>query len=72
MTPGSTSAPARRVSTILPNEARKSIQGGLWRPRKLPATTPRLISISATEIPSSTEARLASITRSPATVGIQR
>ena len=57
---------------MLPNDARKSIQGGLESPRKFPATTPRLISISATEMPSSTEATLASKMSSPAIIAIRR
>src|SRR5437867_6546774 len=57
---------------MLPNDARKSIHGGLVRPRKFPATTPKLISISATETPSSTEATLARRMRRPAITAIRR
>src|SRR5256885_6099049 len=35
ITRGSTSAPARNVKRMLPKEARKSIHGGLVKPRKL-------------------------------------
>src|SRR5438552_7216269 len=55
-----------------PNDARKSIHGGLVRQRKFPATTPKLISISATETPSSTEATLARRMRRPAITAIRR
>jgi hypothetical protein len=51
---GSTSAPARNVSTMLATAAMKSIHGVLVTPRKFPATTPRAISMIATEMPSST------------------
>src|SRR5207249_10383409 len=72
ITRGSTSAPARKVRRMLPNDARKSIHGGLVRPRKFPATTPRLISISATDTPSSTEATLARRPSRPELTDISR
>src|SRR5512132_3548461 len=61
-TPGSTSAPARKVSTMLPNDARKVSQAGVGRCRTLPTTTPSAISTTAMETPSSTEIMLASST----------
>jgi hypothetical protein len=39
--------------------ARKSIQGVVWIPKRLPAITPTRISIRATEIPTRMEIRLA-------------
>src|SRR5262249_46981198 len=51
---------------------RKSIQGGLFIPRTLPAITPRLISMSATDTPSSTEAMLAKKIRTRAMTAIER
>jgi hypothetical protein len=51
---GSTSAPARKVSTMPANEARKSIHGVEVIPSALPATTPKPISMIATERPIST------------------
>ena len=56
---GSTSAPARKVSRIPPNAARKSIQGAGWRPKKFPATTPATISMMAADSAASTETMLA-------------
>src|SRR5438046_3159436 len=49
---GSISAPAKKVSGPEPKVARKSIQGVVWKPRKLPPITPIPILISATETPS--------------------
>src|SRR5437870_7864012 len=56
---GSISAPARKVRSPEPKVARKSIQGVVWNPRKLPPMTPTNISTSATEIPSLMEMTLA-------------
>ncbi len=57
---------------MLAKDARKSIQGGLVTPRKLPATTPSVISIRATEMPASIETTLASKIRIAAIIAIQR
>ncbi len=51
---GSTSAPARNVSTMPANEARKSIHGVEVTPKAFPVTTPKAISMIATESPIST------------------
>jgi hypothetical protein len=61
-TPGSTSAPARKVSTMLPKAARKVSQAGVGRCRRFPTTIPSTISTTAMETPSSTESMLASST----------
>ncbi len=71
ITSGSTSAPARKVRTILAKLARKSIHGVLCSPKPLAATTPNTISIRATEIPSSTDAMLATRIKMPMTMAIQ-
>ena len=52
---GSISAPARKVSRIAPNPARKFTQGASGSPTMLPATAPTTISIRATEIATQTE-----------------
>src|SRR6266545_1062043 len=57
---------------MLAKDARKSIQGGLVTPRMLPATTPSVISIRATEMPASIETTLASKIRIAAIIAIQR
>ena len=67
----STSAPARKVITMPPNDAMKSIHGGLARSRMLPARTPRLISISATDTASSTDVRLAIMMSRPMSIAVQ-
>ncbi len=62
---GSISAPARNVSTPLPSMARKLVQSVdcrmCWPSPKwmLPAATPTTISISATEMPTRMEIKLA-------------
>jgi hypothetical protein len=56
---GSISAPARKVSKPEPNVARKSIQGVVCRPAKLPPRMPKPISMSATETPTRIDTRLA-------------
>src|ERR1019366_9763928 len=62
---GSISAPARKVKTPRPSIARKFVQSVVckicWPPAKwmLPAATPTTISISATEMPTRIEIRLA-------------
>src|SRR5579859_1275317 len=53
-TRGSTSAPARKVRRTPANEARKSIHGVVVMCAKLPARTPKTISMIADEIASST------------------
>jgi len=55
----STSAPARKVSTMPAKEPTKESQSGVERWKALPTTTPRASSISATEKPISTEIVLA-------------
>jgi hypothetical protein len=56
---GSTSIPARKVSTIEAKVARKSSHSCEWMSKRFPAPTPSVSSISATVTPSSTEAMLA-------------
>jgi len=56
---GSISAPARKVSRPEPKVARKSIQGVVCSPAKLPPMMPNAISISATDTPTRIETRLA-------------
>src|SRR5712691_5688599 len=56
---GSISAPARKVRSPEPKVARKSIQGVVWNPRKLPPMTPTNISTRATEMSSLMEMTLA-------------
>ena len=67
---GSTSAPARNVRRIPPNEARKSIQGVVVTPKKFPAITPSVISMIATEMPSSTLSIEAPRIENPRTVAV--
>ena len=65
---GSTSAPARKVSTIDANDATNTNHGVLAsRSNRLPTTTPSPSSSSATEIPTSTETMLASSTTADST-----
>jgi hypothetical protein len=59
---GSTSIPARNVSTIDPNLAMKSSQSWVWRYKTFPAATPSVSSSSATVMPSSTETMVATST----------
>ena len=59
---GSTSIPAKNVSTIDPNDAMKSNQLPDSIENRFPATTPSVSSTSATVTPSSTETMLASST----------
>ena len=59
---GSTSIPAKNVSTIDPNDAMKSNQLADSIENRFPATTPSVSSTSATVTPSSTETMLASST----------
>lgn len=56
---GSTSAPARTVSTTDPKLAKNTSQSGMARCRVLPTTMPARISMTATDRPSSTENILA-------------
>lgn len=57
---------------MLANPARKSIQGVVCSPRKLPPITPSTISMMATDSPSSTEIMLASKISAAAIVAISR
>jgi len=50
MTWASISVPARKVSRIAPNPARKLTQGVISSPIVLPAIAPTMISMSATDI----------------------
>src|SRR5207248_4271604 len=60
---GSTSAPARNVSTTDAKLAMNTSQLALGsRSKVFPSTTPRVSSTSATEMPASTEMRLATST----------
>jgi hypothetical protein len=43
------------VSTTPANAPRKSIQGVVCTPKTLPASTPKVISMMATEMPNSTD-----------------
>ncbi len=55
---GSTSAPARKVSTTLPKEAREMSQSWVARCSVLPSATPETISMMDTDSPTSTEMML--------------
>src|SRR5579862_191382 len=63
ITPGSISAPARKVSRIAPNPAWKFTHGEISSPTELPAIAPTTISISATEIPTRIEISAAASAR---------
>jgi hypothetical protein len=67
---GSTSAPARNVSTMPANDARKSIHGVDVTPSALPAIAPNAISMIATDSPSSTLSIDASRTETPTMVAM--
>jgi len=68
----STSAPARNVSTMPAKPPMKSIQGVGRRPKTFAPTTPRPISMIATEMPISTETIEATRIRAARIVAVAR
>ena len=65
---GSISHPALNVRTTLPKLARNASQSGVVRCRVLPSATPRRISMTATDTPTSTETIPAATAATPRTM----